>query len=107
MKNMTGHDENPMKSVPEVTGNHRKHDRGEAKSHRIPAGSNAEETANTWDSLVIAAKHCCKRKMLLLTCRFAFQEALRGLKMDEQRCRIQEIPKRSRPGNCSKTPPQA
>ena len=107
MENMTRHDENPMKSVPEVTGNHRKHDRGEAKPHRIPAGGDAEPLQNTWESLVIAVKHCRKRKRRLLPCRSACQEALRGLRMDEQRCRIQDIPKKFRLGNCSKTAPQA
>ena len=99
MENMTRHDENPMKSVPEVTGNHRKHERGEAKSHRVPAGSHAEPLQNTWESLVIAPKHRRKRERLLLTCRFAFQEALRGLNIDEQRCRVKQIDKKIRPGS--------
>ena len=49
----------------------KKHDRGVAKCHRIPAVTHAHPLQNIWISLVNAAKRCRKRGRRGLTCRFA------------------------------------
>ena len=60
-----------MRSVQEVTRNHKKHDRGDVKCHRIPAVTHAEPLQNMWNPLVNAAERCRKRERRGLTCRFA------------------------------------
>ena len=71
MGNMPGRGRNPMKSVQEVTRDHKNHDWGVAKCHRIPAVTHAQPLQNGWDSFVNAAKRSRKRERRDLTCRFA------------------------------------